>query len=135
VAAVRAELGEEAFARAWTDGQALPLEQAIAYALEAGSRVPGPESQLVLADAGRGTPEARSDTRDAASSLTPREREVAALIARGHTNNEIAEALVLSVRTVERHIENIYEKIGTHGKAARTAVAAFALRQGLVEPE
>jgi DNA-binding NarL/FixJ family response regulator len=70
-----------------------------------------------------------------ASILTPREREVSALIARGFTNSQIAEQLVLSVRTVERHIENIYAKLGAHGKAARAAVTAFALQHRLADFE
>ena len=64
-------------------------------------------------------------------SLTPRELEIVTLITHGRSNREIAEELVLSVRTVERHIENIYAKLGLHGKAARAAVAAHALRHGI----
>jgi DNA-binding NarL/FixJ family response regulator len=59
--------------------------------------------------------------------LSRRESEVAVLIARGRSNQEIADELVLSVRTVERHISTIYEKLGLHGPAARAATAAFAL--------
>jgi len=50
------------------------------------------------------------------------------LIAEGHSNREIAEALFLSPRTVERHIANIYLKIDVHTKAEATA---FAKRQHL----
>jgi len=60
--------------------------------------------------------------------LSPREAEVLRLIARGRSNLQIAEDLVLSVRTVERHITNLYTKIGAHGKADATA---FALRNNL----
>jgi pimeloyl-ACP methyl ester carboxylesterase/DNA-binding CsgD family transcriptional regulator len=60
--------------------------------------------------------------------LTPREREVLRLIACGKSNQQIADELVLSVRTVERHITNLYEKIGAHGKASATA---YALRHRL----
>ena len=62
--------------------------------------------------------------------LTPREAEVLRLIARGKSNQQIADALVLSLRTVERHITNLYAKIGAHGKADATA---YALRHGLQE--
>lgn len=55
--------------------------------------------------------------------LTQREREVLRLIARGRSNQQIAAELVLSVRTVERHITNLYAKIGAHGKAEATAYA------------
>ena len=49
------------------------------------------------------------------------------LVAGGQTSPEIADALVLSVRTVERHVANIYLKTDTHGRAQATA---YALKQG-----
>ncbi len=61
--------------------------------------------------------------------LTKREVEVLQLLAGGHTNNEVAETLVLSVRTVERHIGNIYGKIHARGRADATA---YALTRGIV---
>jgi LuxR family maltose regulon positive regulatory protein len=63
--------------------------------------------------------------------LSAREMEVLGLIARGRSNQEIAEDLFLSVRTVERHISTIYEKLGAHGKAARATATAYALKHGL----
>jgi pimeloyl-ACP methyl ester carboxylesterase/DNA-binding CsgD family transcriptional regulator len=64
--------------------------------------------------------------------LTTREREVLRLAAEGRSNSEIAEALVLSVRTVERHLSNAYLKLGISGRAARTAAVASLLRhQGI----
>jgi DNA-binding CsgD family transcriptional regulator len=69
-----------------------------------------------------------SSTPDPAG-LSSRELEVLALIARGRTNQEIAEELFLSVRTVERHISTIYTKIGAHGRTARAAATAYALGQ------
>ena len=59
--------------------------------------------------------------------LTPREGEVLWLIAAGKTNQDIAESLVLSVRTVERHISTVYEKLGLHGRAARALAASIAV--------
>ena len=56
-------------------------------------------------------------------SLTRREVDVLRLLAAGRTNHEIAAALYLSVRTVERHVANIYGKIGAHGRASATAYA------------
>jgi DNA-binding NarL/FixJ family response regulator len=52
------------------------------------------------------------------------------LIAHGYTNTEIAQELVLSVRTVERHIANIYLRIDARGRADATA---YALRHGVAE--
>ncbi|MFQ6029886.1 MAG: response regulator transcription factor, partial [Dehalococcoidia bacterium] len=53
--------------------------------------------------------------------LTPREVEVLRLIARGRSNQEMAAELVVSLRTVERHITNIYGKISARGRADATA--------------
>ena len=58
------------------------------------------------------------------ASLTPREAEVLALVVAGQSNRKIAEGLVLSERTVARHIANIYEKAGVHGRAEITAYRA-----------
>jgi pimeloyl-ACP methyl ester carboxylesterase len=56
--------------------------------------------------------------------LSARELEVLELVAAGLTNETIAERLYLSVRTVERHLSNIYAKLGVTGKAGRAAAAA-----------
>jgi predicted ATPase/DNA-binding CsgD family transcriptional regulator len=59
----------------------------------------------------------------ATSTLTPRERDVLRLLAAGKSNREIGDALYLSVRTVERHIANLYRKIDVHNRAEATAWA------------
>lgn len=64
--------------------------------------------------------------------LTTRELDVLRLVAAARSNQEIAAHLVVSVRTVERHISTIYEKVGARGKVARAAATAYALNQGLV---
>ena len=61
--------------------------------------------------------------------LTAREAEVLSRLAGGQTNSEIAEELFVSVRTVERHVANIYAKIGTRGRANATA---YALTRNLI---
>ncbi len=63
--------------------------------------------------------------------LTSREVDVLRLIAKGCTSREIGEDLVLSVRTVERHIANIYLKTGTH---SRVAAVTYASAHGLLTP-
>ena len=50
------------------------------------------------------------------------------LAADGLTNNEIAERLTVSVRTVERHLSNVYSKLGVSGRAARAAAVAHILK-------
>jgi DNA-binding CsgD family transcriptional regulator len=61
--------------------------------------------------------------------VTRRETEVVRLIATGRSNKEIATVLEVSVRTIERHITNVYRKIDARGKADATA---WAVRQHLV---
>ncbi len=55
-------------------------------------------------------------------SLTAREREVLNLLARGHSNREIAEELVITNKTVKNHLSRIYEKIGVHSRAEAIAL-------------
>ena len=77
-----------------------------------------------------GTPRAHSATPDTALDvgLTKREYEVLVLLAAGGTNTTVADALSLSLRTVERHIANLYAKTSTH---TRADVLIFAARHGL----
>jgi DNA-binding CsgD family transcriptional regulator len=62
------------------------------------------------------------------SGLTPREAEVLRLLATGASNREIADTLVVSVRTVERHLLHVYDKIDAR---RRGDAVAYALRHGL----
>jgi non-specific serine/threonine protein kinase len=98
----RALLGEESFASEWTAGQALTLEDAACEALRAAT----------IQQAERTSP----------GPLTQRQLEIAQLIARGLTNRQIAEQLVVSPHTVERHVENILDKLRL---SSRTEVAVW----------
>lgn len=62
--------------------------------------------------------------------LSSREREVLALAARGLDNEAIADTLTLSLRTVERHLQNVYLKLGLQGRTARAAAVARLLGAG-----
>ncbi len=74
---------------------------------------------------------ARNDQPVRADPLTPRELEVVKLIAEGHSSRQIAELLVISEKTVERHRANILEKLGMRD---RVDLTRYAIRRGLVEP-
>jgi DNA-binding NarL/FixJ family response regulator len=63
--------------------------------------------------------------------LTPRELEVVKLVAEAHTSAEIAELLHISLRTVDRHRENVMTKLGMRD---RVQLTRYAIRRGLVEP-
>lgn len=72
------------------------------------------------------------DEKAAYDGLTEREREVVKLIADGLSNTEVADRLVISVKTVERHRANILAKLGLH---SRTELVKYAIRKGLIEVE
>ncbi|MDQ3810087.1 MAG: LuxR family transcriptional regulator, partial [Chloroflexota bacterium] len=112
LAAARQALGETAFTTAWEAGRATPLEQVVEEALAPG-RLASPA----------GEPPTRPT---AATMLSAREWEVAGLIARGLTNPQIAEQLVISRRTADRHVSNILDKLGF---AHRGQIAAWAVER------
>ncbi|WDG18399.1 helix-turn-helix transcriptional regulator [Microbacterium sp. Clip185] len=94
----RTALDRTRFAAAWERGRRLDLVEAVVFAL---------------------------DTADAASPLSIREREVADGIHRGLSNREIAAELVISVRTVETHVQHIFTKLSV---SSRTRIAAWVER-------
>ncbi|WP_433606789.1 ATP-binding protein [Prescottella agglutinans] len=98
----RRALGDRAFDSAFRRGLAMGFVDAVDYALDEGADTPAEP--------------ARVD-----SPLTPRERQVAALVARGLTNREIASELVISQRTAEGHVEKVLTKLG-FGTRAQIAV-------------
>jgi HD-GYP domain-containing protein (c-di-GMP phosphodiesterase class II) len=107
---------------------ALPGDAA-ARALEAEApvRLDADAVGCVLAAAGRRAAPARGRR---PAGLTDREVEVLRLIARGRTNRQVAERLVVSPKTVGRHVENVYAKIGV---SSRAAAALFAMEHRLLD--
>ncbi len=89
-----------------------------------------------VADVAVTTPTSRREERGKTSSiaqelqaLTPREIEVLKLVAEGRTNQEIADRLVLSIKTIQAHRANVMEKLGLHDI---TKLVRFAIRHGLI---
>jgi DNA-binding CsgD family transcriptional regulator len=116
-------MGEEAFARARAEGRAMGLERAVEYCEQSliVHRGPGDKpleeaTHLTFSDQGIGegtrpVPRGGSPGSEPAR-LTRREREIAALVARGMTNRRVAAELALSERTVETHVRNVLKKLG-----------------------
>ena len=103
------------------------LEQAVRL-VAAGERVLHPRAaSRVMAQVAAGGP---APSARPAASLTPREREVLALLAGGLSNRQLARRLVVSEKTVKTHVSNILAKLGL---ADRTQAALYAVREGLVE--
>jgi ATP/maltotriose-dependent transcriptional regulator MalT len=115
VTAARTGLGEHAFSTAWAEGRSLSPEQALATA-----------EQGVLSDStfteqtSSPPPVSPAPT---PSGLTAREVEVLRVVAQGLTNEQVAQRLVISPRTVDTHLTSIYSKIGVSSRAAATRYA------------
>jgi non-specific serine/threonine protein kinase len=105
LAAVRSTLGEASFEAAWAEGRTMSPEQAMEYALE---QPTAPHDDAA--------PAAQTD-------LTKRELEVLGLVARGMSNQQIAESLTISEHTVHRHVSNVLGKLGVSSRAAAVAQA------------
>jgi DNA-binding NarL/FixJ family response regulator len=69
---------------------------------------------------------AAAEQRSTLAGLSPREREIADRVGRGETNAEIATALVISPRTVERHVTNVFAKLGLRNRAELAALVTAA---------
>lgn len=110
----RAGLSDEAAEAAWLAGQEMSLERAVQFA-----QAP---SAPTAARAGASD---RLGSAPVAGSLTRREREVAALIAEGFSNRQIAERLVITERTVGAHIEHILDKLAF---TSRTQIGVWAAK-------
>jgi two-component system response regulator NreC len=70
------------------------------------------------------------EEKDSYSCLTEREREILKLVAEGYTNNQIAERLVISPKTVDTHRTHIMDKLNLHSRAE---LVKYAMRRGLLE--
>ncbi len=115
VAIARTQFGEKAFATAWAEGRSMTPEQALTAqgrALRDSRIQAGP---LV-------TPIAKSTTKYR-DGLTAREVEVLRLLAKGLTDAQIAEQLVLSLHTIHAHLRTIYSKLGVSSRSAATRYA------------
>jgi ATP/maltotriose-dependent transcriptional regulator MalT len=107
VAATRIQVGDKLFTTAWTQGRAMTLEQVLTTQGQATS------TELPSAPSARMPPLS-------SEGLTTREVEVLRLLARGLTNAQIAEELVVSLLTVKAHLRSIYSKLGVTSRSAAT---------------
>lgn len=121
---LRTQLREPTFAATWAKGQAMTLAQAIEYAF------PATESTAQAAPVGQAA--APRALKEAFGGLTARQRQVAALVAQGKSNQAIAVELVVSERTVENHVANIMSRLGF---TTRTQIAVWAVAQGLTQDD
>jgi len=121
---LRAALGQRGFDAGWATGRALGLDEVLAPGLAPSD--PSPPVATARHSVQR-VPRQLSATAILVSNpLSPREHEVAALIAEGHTNREIGQQLVISEWTVETHVRHILNKLELR---SRSQVAAWAVER------
>jgi len=124
VATTRTRLGDQAFAVAMAAGRAMAPNQ-LAEAALSGAGPPAGVERVGAAPPASAPPAPDQE----ASPLTRREREVAALVARGLTDRQIAETLVITEGTVGVHLSNIFTKLDVHSRAQ---LAVWAAEHGLL---
>ena len=120
VEAARSGLDAAAWGRAWVEGEAMGTEEAAAYALARGEEIGRSRPRMTPASEGR------SSGGRPGGGLTPREREVALLVAGGLTNRQIACELTISERTVTTHVGRILRKLGATSRSRVAALVAGA---------
>jgi non-specific serine/threonine protein kinase len=129
-----AALGQVAFVRMYSMGSALGNAEAVRLALAPSSPLPSARAPADSPQRGQGAPGTAQPAQAAPASpwgaLTPREREVAALVAQGLTNRSIATRLVVSKRTVDAHVEHILAKLGFSSRVQVAALASPARSAG-----
>jgi DNA-binding CsgD family transcriptional regulator len=114
-AEARAALGDAGYEAAFRAGGALPADEAVAYAIEDDQKPAQTAKGFAAGPEPAGGPV-----------LTPRQRQVAELVADGLSNREIAARLVTSPRTAESHVENILRKLGF---TSRAQIAVWIINQ------
>ncbi len=117
LANVHARLDKNAFAEAWKLGLAMTLPQVLAAAT---SSCPSPEQDSTRQQAATAPP---SPLAVIHNDLTARQVEVLSLLAQGLSNAQIAERLVVSPYTINRHVQSIYNKLGVNSRSAATRYA------------
>jgi non-specific serine/threonine protein kinase len=120
---LRQALGRELFATAWSAGRALSIDQAIEYALSAPAKSRAAERELVGAPSMMSSSAHGVPVGSTSSPLSAREHEVAMLLTRGLSNQQIADELVISRRTASTHVTHILNKLGL---SSRWEIAAWA---------
>jgi predicted ATPase/DNA-binding CsgD family transcriptional regulator len=121
--ASRSRLDEAAWEAAQAEGRAMGLEQAIDYALS------DKPSITTVSSTQEQSPTSSPSLLEHPAGLTSREVEVLVLVATGMTNAQVAHRLFISPRTVQRHLNSVYHKLGV---GSRTAATRFALEHNLV---
>ena len=124
-------LGPEAVSGLWEEGSGLTPDAAVTLALGSGPPAAGSGAGYPASQASPAAGPGVSRGVTARSSLTPREREITALIARGYSNKGIADELVISPATAARHVANILSKLGF---TSRAQIAAWAAGNGSIQP-
>jgi predicted ATPase/DNA-binding CsgD family transcriptional regulator len=115
VAAAKTQTGQSAFSSAWSTGQTMTMEQ---MQQATSLKTPLPASHTPV-----------TDQQTLPAGLTPREIEVLCWVTQGFTDNQVAEKLIISPRTVSTHLTSIYNKLNV---TTRSAATRFAIEHHLL---